>query len=48
MPHYRAWLTGSLDATHTSLVNELLGLVLGPAGSGSLSFIDDAGQDGRV
>ena len=47
MPHYRAWLAGSLDATHASSVNELLALVLGPAGSGSLSFIDDPGQDGR-
>ena len=47
VPHYRAWLAGSLDDTHASSVNELLGLVLGPAGSGSLSFIDDAGQDGR-
>ena len=40
---YRTWLAGTLDADAglVPLLNELLGHVLGPAGSGSLSFIDD-------
>jgi len=43
MEHYRSWLAGSLDAASLPSLNELLGLVLGPPGSGSLSFIDDEG-----
>ena len=41
---YRSWLAGSLDAAFLPSLNELLGLVLGPPGSGSLSFIDDEGD----
>ena len=41
-----ARLAGSLDAASLPSLNELLGLVLGPPGSGSLSFIDDEGGSG--
>ena len=45
---YGTWLTGALDAGSAPLLNELLGRVLGPAGSGSLSFTDDEFHDDRV
>ena len=45
---YRSWLGGNLDADSAPTVNNMLSCALGPAGSGSLSFIDDEGQDLRV
>ena len=45
---YDAWLTGALDAGSAPLLNALLERVLGPAGSGSLSFVDDEFHDDRV
>ena len=37
---YRDWLAGTLDAGLSHLINELLALTLGAAGSGCLYFID--------